>query len=236
MDQNDKPRTKPMTFPLNMNLGALAKPETTHALVQLGEERTLSIIILDASPSMQKHGLVPQECVNEHFKAIRNPPDGRKQYCTVITFHDAAFVNIPLTPADQLADMNNYHTDGSSTLLWETVYQTLKLFSTAMPQTTNLKIFVGVFSDGGDNASDHERQPHKVKRMAQKVQALGWELFCFGIGIDGKKLAEDMGFPTDDKHVKTVAADEAGIREVTTHFSTETTTCHPSGFFKRPNP
>jgi len=191
------------------------------------EPKTLSIMILDASISMAVHGDVPQRCVNDHIETLKNPPDGRKQYCTVIVFGEDYRALIPPIAAESLQPISNYRADGNSTLLYETVYKTLQnylaIYSVNQPE--NLKIFVGVFSDGDDNKSDKVRQPRKLKRLAEITQNLGWELFCFGIGIDGKALAAAMGFPTDDQHCQTVRADENGLRATTQHFSDATTTC-----------
>jgi len=205
-----------------------ALPKAVREMTMVDDEpKTLSIIILDASISMAEHGDVPQRCVNEHIETLKNPPDGRKQYCTVIVFGEDYRALIPPIAAESLQPISNYRADGKSTLLYETVYKTLQNYLAihSINRPENLKIFVGVFSDGDDNKSDRARQPRKVKKLAQVAQSLGWELFCFGIGIDGKALAESMGFPTDDQHCRTVKADEGGIRATTQHFSNATTTC-----------
>lgn len=204
-----------------------AIPKTIRELTAIDDKpKTFSIMILDASGSMKVFGEVPQKCINEHLEALKNPPDGRKQYCTVVVFNDDYQAIIKPAPAEKVKPITNYCADGC-TLLYETVYQALKsyraLYGIAQPE--NLKIFVGVFSDGQDNRSSADRQPKKLKKMATAVQALGWELFCYGIGIDGKKLAEDMGFPMDDDHCQTVVANDAGVRATTQHFTAATTTC-----------
>ena len=64
-----------------------------------GKPKTLSVMILDRSGSMAKYGDTPQKCVNDHLAAIKNPPDGREQFVTVITFADDAKIEIPVSPA-----------------------------------------------------------------------------------------------------------------------------------------
>jgi len=200
-----------------------------------GKPKTLSVMIIDRSGSMQKYGGTPQKCVNDHLAAIKNPPDGREQFVTVITFADDAKIEIPVSPAATAQPLETYVADGW-TLLWQTVHETLKLFCTLhrMNNPTNLKVFVGVISDGDDNRSDNTIYPKKTRKWAQIALDLGFELFAYGIGVDGKKLAEDMGFPSDDQHAFTLEASVASVQEATTHFTTRSTTHVHSGFWKKP--
>lgn len=186
--------------------------------------KTLSILIVDESGSMDSYGRIPQNCINDHFKALLNPPDGREQYCTVILFNGKYRVAVPLTEATALKPMNSYKAYGD-TLLFETVHQTLKLFISCFEQTTaDLKIFVGVFSDGQDNKSDANRQPKKIQVSAHKARMLGWELFSYGIGIDAKELARLLGFPTDKEHIHNFTAEAKSVGEATRHFTGRSTT------------
>ena len=204
-----------------------------------GKPKTLSVMIRDRSGSMAKYGDTPQKCVNDHLTAIKNPPDGREQFVTVITFADNAKIEIPVSPAATVQPLEAYLADGG-TLQWRTVHETLKLFCTLhrMNDPKNLKVFVGVISDGDDNLSNkptypEEPYPKKTQKWAKIALDLGFELFAYGIGIDGKKLAEDMGFPSDDQHAFTLEASVASVREATTHFTKSTTRVH-SGFWKKP--
>ncbi len=209
------------------------------AIIEHDADKTLSILIVDRSGSMSRFGQTPLDCLNAHLQSLQNPPDKREQYCTIIYFADEAIVELPLTKVESNLQIERYEADGN-TLLWETVYQTMKLFRQLhqnMPGGDLLQVVVGVFSDGDDTRSDRQRQPQKLKRMAKKVTDFGWHLFSYGIGIDGQKLAEEMGFPSDADHAKTVEASLAGIEEVTRHFSLSTTTIGvPADFFKAPPP
>ena len=97
-------------------------------LIQVDTEpKTLSIMILDQSSSMNDYGETPQSCINGVLEDCKNPQDGRTQFCTVIAFDDEAEVLLPLTPAVNVDPIKNYQPK-NLTLLWETVYQTLKVF------------------------------------------------------------------------------------------------------------
>lgn len=220
-------------------MGNELMPAATAAALELQKEpKTLSILILDSSGSMDKYGGVPQECVNRHFYQLQSPPDGRKQYCTVISFADRYEILVPVTAAPDLPFLTNYKAAGG-TLLFETVYQVLKVFLKMQESSaTDVKIIVGVFSDGDDTASDKpRRQPGKVQTIAKLAKNKGWELMSFGIGIDAKELARSMGFPDDDAHAQTVEASPQGLEEVTQSFTTRTTTIgfiDPRHFKKKP--
>ncbi|MEK7159571.1 MAG: vWA domain-containing protein [Patescibacteria group bacterium] len=193
-------------------------------LENVDKPKTLSILIVDESGSMDNYGRVPQDCVNNHFRGLQNPPDGRQQYCTVILFNDRYRVAVPLTEASHLRPMTTYKAEGN-TLLYETVHQVLKLFISCFEQSTaDLKVFVGVFSDGLDTKSDANRQPKKVQVTSHKARMLGWELFSYGIGIDAKELARLLGFPTDKEHVHNFTAEAKSVGEATRHFTGRSTT------------
>ncbi|MBT5337747.1 VWA domain-containing protein [Candidatus Falkowbacteria bacterium] len=219
------------------SVSALIPGDALNGLVQVDTKpKTLSIMILDQSSSMMHYDDTPQTCINGVIEECKNPKDGRTQFCTVIAFDDEAEILLPLTLATEVVPISNYRAK-NMTLLWETVYQTLKVFRHFYRQANGLadiKVYVAVFSDGDDNKSDRERQPRKVKKLARSVRALGWELFCYGIGIDGERLAEDMGFPTDSDHAITVEGSPEAIANVTRHYSDATTTgCFDPNFFKK---
>ena len=217
----------------------LIPTDSVNTLSNKGTNKTLSIMFIDKSGSMQRFGQTPLDCLNNHLQTLQTPPDGREQYCTVISFTEEATVELPLTKVSNGLKIKSYEADGG-TLLWETVYQTLKVFLQMhknLPDNDSLQVVVGVFSDGEDNWSFPERQPRKLKKIAQRALEFGWHLYSYGIGIDAKKLASDMGFPTDDDHAKTVLATPEGLQEVTQHFSINTTTIGcPADFFKVPPP
>lgn len=188
-----------------------------------GVERTLSILILDASSSMRRYGAVPLESVKAHLRQIKNPPDGRKQYCAIVTFHFRPEVLMPVGSAESTAEIVSYTTE-VGTLLYETVWHVLIWLCEMKEQfeSPNLKIVIGVFSDGADGRSP-DNQPALLQATAQDARKSGFLLFTYGIGIDAKELARDMGFPDDADHAFTVNASVGGIRRATEHFSHVTT-------------
>lgn len=211
-------------------------PAATLQQMYLADDKpkTLSILILDRSGSMLKYGDAPRACVNEHLEKIKNPPDGREQYCTVITFCDDATIEIPVTRADLIKPLEAYVADGH-TLLWQTVHETLKLFCTMfkVKNPPNLKVFVGVISDGVDNRSDRNLYPQKTQKWAKRARELGFELFCYGIGVDGKMLARDMGFPDDDQHAFTLVAAVESVRDSIASFTASSTSTIDPAFWKK---
>lgn len=212
----------------------LMPPDVTQQLgTQNDKPKTLSVLILDASMSMVRFGDTPRKCVADHLIAIKKSPDGREQFCAVITFNNRATIVIPPARADAISDSFLYQND-YGTLLWKTVHETLKWFCTyhRLHSPKNLKVFVGVISDGADNKSDRAIYPQKTQKWSKRALDFGFELFAYGIGIDGQKLAEDLGFPTDDKHAFTLEASARSVERGTRHFSETTTSCIDRGFWE----
>lgn len=211
---------------------SLIKKEDMTAMAG-GKDATITVLIIDRSGSMQGKEEAVLSAVNNHLKAIKNPPDSREQFCTVITFADKYRIDVKLNHASQIQQMDSYNPNGS-TLLWKTVYKTIKLFlepytALSAEKRKKLKIFVGVFSDGEDNSSNESGQPalypEKLQSMAKKALQKGFEFLTFGFGVDVKKIAGNMGFPTDDNHAFQFAKSTAGIAkagEAFTHITTVT--------------
>lgn len=182
---------------------------------------TISVSILDESGSMRKFGATPPEAINGHHQSLRESTDGRQYLCAVITFSATHEVRIPLMPVEDIGPLKGYDPCGS-TLLWKTVYLTLeslidyyKRYKASIPREfrNELKVVVGVFSDGKDTASPVLTQPQALQIIAAKALELGWKLQTFGIGIDAGYLARRMGFPDDDEHTLTVEATPQGIQD-----------------------
>jgi hypothetical protein len=176
---------------------------------------TISVLILDSSESMLKYGDAPRTALEGHINALREQTD-RNYLCAVVGFHDYAYVIVPLTPVGEIEGIGEYSPD-HLTLLWETVaavlQQLLDLFE-KQPRVVmeQLRVVVGVFSDGGDNRSREGADSH-VRQLARKALLYGWTLNTFGIGIDAAALADKMGFPTNPSHAQTVEATETGVHE-----------------------
>jgi|GEM_PF-1749108 len=200
----------------------------------LRDPTTMSFWIVDASGSMSRHGSAPQDAINFHFEQLKNPPDGSRQLGCVLSFAYVPKIEVPLIDAQRYVPMNTYSARGE-TLLYRTVDECLQsvlnLFH-RVPQHLrhNLKIAVGVLSDGEDTISNvglHEPIfPEKVQATSRAALAAGFELHAYGLGINGVELARKLGFPTDDAHVRTLEATRASIHSATCHFSHSTTTLH----------
>jgi hypothetical protein len=196
------------------------------APIVLGKPTTISVMILDASGSMAVHGTAPQDAVNNHLTTVARD-FARDHYVSVVCFSDAPSIAIPITLARRLPQMKDYQADGS-TLQWYTVdlvlHQLLELWYKISEEIRkNLHVVIGVFSDGQDNKSDRNLYPRQLQDRSKHARQLGWELYAFGLGIDGIRLAAEMGFIDDssvrDVHAQTVAPTKAGIDAATDAFT-----------------
>jgi hypothetical protein len=206
-------------------------PDSTKALVPMdqvlpmleSQGADLHIMFIDESGSMHGHGTTPQDSINEHIDGMQIPGDPREKFITVWAFGDKYRVLLPPTNVLDVEHLTGYCADGRSTLLYKSVYKVMRFFLEAIEAhgaKDNLNVYVGVFSDGGNNvAYEYQGKVQKAANMALKA---GWELFSFGIGIDGQNLARLMGFPTDEFHAQTVEGTKAGVQRATQSFTAST--------------
>ncbi|HBP00409.1 MAG: hypothetical protein UU48_C0004G0060 [Candidatus Uhrbacteria bacterium GW2011_GWF2_41_16] len=187
------------------------------------QRRTISLLILDASTSMQRHGDVPEKEVNRYLDALRE--DSANHFASLVTFSDTYSLAIPLMPIGDIPRYKKYKADGN-TLLWRTVKRALQGLDETWQQLSiwqklRTHVVVCVMSDGEDNRSPRVNYPQAVQEYATRGRQNGWTLIPIGIGIDGRKLARDLGFNED--LAETVDASEAGIGKATTSFIDHTT-------------
>lgn len=180
-----------------------------------GTPVTISVLILDSSWSMEKYGSTPESAVRGHIHALQKER-GRKFWSGVIGFAEEPYIVVPLSPVEEITGMPRYKASGR-TRLYDTVFTVLNELVTMycdLPEECrrNLRVAVGVFSDGEDNLSNKNVLPF-VRRMSKLAHKTGFELLTFGIGIDAVRLAEVIGFPADSRHAYTVRATSQGVRD-----------------------
>jgi hypothetical protein len=175
---------------------------------------TISVMVIDASDSMKKFAGAARQAILDHIENLRVDKD-RTYLSAIIGFNDDSFVILPLTLVSENMPEILYDPQGH-TLLWQTVALTMAqlriLVMEARKKNQQVDVVFGVISDGKDN-----RSPEGILELLHKVVgkslADGWDLQTFGIGIDAKELAVQMGFPTDEKHAHTMKATAEGVRE-----------------------
>lgn len=185
---------------------------------------SISLLILDRSGSMSVHcqpACVPKDAVNAHLRRLKDRHDGHAYFAALLSFADDYKLEIPLGPVGP--ELQNYSPDGY-TLLFSTVYHgmrdLLEQFRGLSPeQQKRVKVTVGVLSDGQDNKSDKSKYPQSLRTLAYEVTALGWETLTFGIGINGQRLAQEMGFMSDSDHAYSLTNESASIVAATERFT-----------------
>lgn len=190
-------------------------------------QRVVSVMIVDRSESLTDYAKPVKDAVNAHLTGIKTPPDGSAQYAMVITFNEEYRIAVPLSEASTIAPLATYNPKGY-TLLFETVYRALKLFTHAYRQLTdtqrkNLKIAFGIFTDGDDNRSDTTKFPLKLAVLVQEARAIGFEFMVYGFKFNAKAIAARMGMPTDDDHAKSYDKEPASFAAASQHFTGRTT-------------
>jgi len=185
----------------------------------------LSILILDASGSMGRHGDAPQVAVNKNTAGLKADKE-RRHFASLVTFADTYTINFPLMPIEEVPEFTDYKA-GGNTLLYRTVKRVLQslhnLWKNLTPrQRQMLRIVVTVISDGDDNRSPKRLYPAVLRDFSMVGRQYGWTLQAFGLGIDGKRLARDMGF--DLNLAETLDADQQSIAQAVDIHTTRTTT------------
>ena len=187
-------------------------------------KKTISVLLIDESYSMKGQESAILKAVNSHLESSKKPTDGSDQYVLVITFNDEFRTAVPLSSALNVAKMTKYVPDGN-TLLYETVYLTIKSFFPAYKllrgeMRFNTKIVFGIFTDGDDNESD-KAFPDKLKRLVQDTLRFGFDYYTLGFKHDAKRMARLMGMPADDMHAQTHNKNEEGIINATMFFTSQ---------------
>jgi hypothetical protein len=155
--------------------------------------------------------------------------DGREYYLCIITFNQLTELSQPLTHSSA-PYTDNYRAMGG-TALYSAVYETMGVILSGLEEdpkskvSPDLQISVCVFSDGDDRDSK-QGDLTQVQRLSREVQDsdVNWQLQTIGIGIDGSRLAETMGFPPE--LAITVEASARGVEEAMS-CSTSMTTMTP---------
>lgn len=197
------------------------------AMAQPGR-RVISVLLVDRSLSMKGYETPVMDAVNDHLRDIKDPPDKSAQYAMVVTFNDGYRISVPLSPAATVNPMTSYVPKGN-TLLYETIYLVLKLFTTAYRQLNtdqrrDLVIAMGIFTDGKDNQSPRAKYPAKLVQLVREARAMGFHFYTYGFRFDAVAIAEQMGMPTDDDHAKSFDKNPADFAAAGQHFSHSTTT------------
>ena len=198
--------------------------------------RVISILLVDRSISMKGYETPVMGAVNDHLKDIQDPPDKSVQYVMVVTFNDGYRISVPLSPATTVQPMTSYTPKGN-TLLYETVYLVLKLFTNAYrelnsEQRRNLIVAMGIFTDGEDNQSSRAKHPAKLVNLVREARAMGFEFYTYGFRFDAVAIATEMGMPTDDDHAKSFDKNPADFAAAGQHFSASTTSFFSGGNFR----
>ncbi|MEK7632580.1 MAG: hypothetical protein AAB473_02200 [Patescibacteria group bacterium] len=177
---------------------------------------TLSILMVDGSWSMDKHGNAPVVAVNNYLDQLREDRN-TNHLVGVVIFNDDFRVAIPVTPVHQVGRYTGYRACGN-TLLYRSAKRVLEGVADSWDGLTereqaNLSFYFTIISDGEDNRSPRKNYPEALASYAIRGRRDGWVLACNGLGISGQLLAQAMSF--DPALAETFDANEAGIELAT---------------------
>ncbi len=171
---------------------------------------TLSVIVMDASTSMRRFGSTPVDSLHEYVRDLAAGPTAASIAAGVVTFSSEPRVCVPVTPVRAFPRPIDYVTSAGTRLYGATRDVLRALLASEAPQVPN--VIVAVFTDGEDNASS-ERTRIQLVELAGVAQRRGFTLLTFGIGVDGRRIAERMGFPFEREAARSAEATSESIVE-----------------------
>lgn len=169
---------------------------------------TLAVIVMDASTSMRRFGSTPVDALEDYVRDLATSPASGAIAAGVVTFSSEPRVCVPVTPVRVFPRRIDYVTSMGTRLYGATRDVLRTLLASDAPQVPN--VIVAVFTDGEDNASS-ERTRIQLVELAGVAQRRDFTLLTFGIGVDGRRIAERMGFPFEREAARSAEATSEGI-------------------------
>ncbi|MEI7742105.1 MAG: hypothetical protein WCJ29_06470 [bacterium] len=209
--------------PDGADMVALQKILQSHALELDAKCQTLGILMMDRSSSMKVFGDTPRRALNEYLRELGKLPNHEAVSVGIFTFDAAVQMDVPISPVAKVPSMKHYDT-GYGTRLYGTVFgvlgHMLPKIEAMLKTGADLETIVAVFTDGYDSVS-RECLP-EVQHLAARAIQFRCKLIVFGIGVDAKAIAREMGFPED--LAIDVPATREGVRTATTRVTEISTT------------
>jgi len=190
---------------------ARASLHSQQPLAVRGANTTLALLLLDRSGSMAEYGQTPRKAANECIQTVQNVPGAENATLAVFTFGSDVSLAVHPQPVKSVKPLETYVPNGN-TKLYEAVFAALfvalEYHDVAKAQGSQVNVAISVISDGEDTASDPEYKS-RMRELARQARQRGFQLQVIGIGVDSKKMAQDLGF--QDSLARTVEATEEGV-------------------------
>jgi hypothetical protein len=159
------------------------------------------LLVIDASTSMSKHAMAVIQAFAAARAKVAAMDDGRTYHLCVVQFSAEGKLVLPFTPAEVVPEILNYQ-NSLGTLLYGTTLEAIGVLASALEEVDkpfeDQQITLAVFSDGLDGRSAESDQSDLVMAAHRLLQShFNVQLQSYGIGIDGTRLANLLGFPRD---------------------------------------
>ncbi len=188
--------------------------------------RFIPILVFDVSSSMRHLSQPLQNAGNKFIKFLLTLGRPDEIRASVIIFSSNAVVLHDFLPLHEINLQCNF-VHGYGTALYAGSLKAIDLaqeqLGKCLAQRKAPKVSINVFTDGYDTRS--AAQLPLLKEKVRAAKKLGFDLRLFGIGIDVRQTAREMGFPLEQ--VVEVPATSEGI-----HTSSIVMNDYPTQIFK----
>jgi hypothetical protein len=185
---------------------------------------TGAFLVLDRSSSMRPHGNAPCVAMNKYLAEVKASPEAARIAVQITTFDANAQIALPLQPILTCPNLEGV-TIGWGTRFYSTMVDVMRPLKEDAEEAArlgrSLNIVVAGFTDGYDGRSA-PGAIDELRELSAFGRAHGWELLLFGFGVNATWIAEQIGFPTDEAHAKSMDADVQSIYAAAGHASEHT--------------
>ncbi len=162
----------------------------------------VSVMLMDVSQSMKRHGTAPRDAGNAYLARLRTDT-GQRHAAGIVSFGGQGQVVVPVQRVTQTspAPLTSLETNPGTRLI-ATLDEVLRCLLEAwtqlsLKQRVRLKVAVGVFSDGA-NTVDCPGQPESLRRSVNMARDLDWDLRGYAFGLSPQFLTLMTGFPAEN--------------------------------------
>lgn len=181
---------------------------------------TLCMLVMDCSTSMRRFGEQPRTELNSLVRTLKVERGALATSLTIYGFNRHPFLLVE-GPLVNIAAVGHLPLDRGTRLFGtvaDVLTSVLQFHADMSAVGKKVNVLVAVITDGEDNLSPHDLS--EVRRLASQARRLGFQLEVFGLGIDGKYLANLMGFSVEGS--VSVAATSDGLSHTMHSITSET--------------
>ncbi len=159
---------------------------------------TLVFFVMDCSTSMRRFGDEPRDALNRMLRDVRGAPGALATSLVVCGFNRKAHTLVS-GPVANILSIHTLPLDAGTRLFGtvaDVLHEALVFVEHEHQHGNRPNVFIAVVTDGEDNLSGGELG--HVQHLSAQARREGFHLEVYGLGVNGKYLAELMGFSVEN--------------------------------------